>query len=113
MSLPAVRVYLPRYPDETACTWSESGKCQDCSCRHSLLADRPRIHEWSREDFLELVEAMPSTCALELASQGPHLLDEVATYLGIPKTLVEHFETLAFKKLARSRDLRRAHWDNH
>jgi hypothetical protein len=40
-------------------------------------------------------------------------LDEVATYLGIPKTLVEHFETLAFKKLARSRDLRRAHWDTH
>ncbi len=112
MSLPAVRVYLTRYPDETVCTWSESGKCQDCTCRYSLLAERSRIDEWSREDVLELIDAMPTTCALELADQGPMLLDEVATYLGMPRAHVEHLETLALKKLSRARDMRRAHWDN-
>jgi hypothetical protein len=112
MSLPAICVHLPRYPDEPECSWSEQGKCQDCKCRYSLLADRPRIREWSREEFLELIDAMPSTCALELASQGALRLEEIAAYLGIPRTLVEQFEALALKKLARSRDMRRAHWDD-
>jgi hypothetical protein len=112
MSNPAVRVHLPRYPDVPECSWGEPGKCQNCSCRYSLLAERPRIHEWSREDVLELIEAMPSTCVLDLANQGPMLLDEVATYLGIPRGFVEQFETLGLRKLARVRDLRKAHWDD-
>jgi hypothetical protein len=112
MSNPAVRYHLPRYPDEPACSWEEPGKCQDSRCRFSLLADRPRIHEWSKEDVLELIDAMPSTCALDLANQGPLLLDEIATFLGIPRAFVEQFEKLGLKKLSRVRDLRKAHWDD-
>lgn len=112
MSLPAVHVHLPRYPEEPACSWSGKGKCQNCDCRFSLLADRPRIREWEREDFLDLIDAMPSTCALELAAHGPLLLEEVAVLLGIPRAMVEQFEALAFRKLARSRDMRKAHWDD-
>jgi hypothetical protein len=112
MSMPAVRVELPRYPDEPECCWGGQGKCEHCDCRYSLLADRPRIREWSREDLLLLVDAMPSTCALELAGQGPLLLDEIATYLGIPRAMVEQFETLGLRKLSRERGMRRAHWDD-
>lgn len=112
MSLPALRVLATRYPDEPECNWSEPGKCQNCSCRHSLLADRPRIREWAAEDVQELVEAMPSTCSLELAAQGPHRLDEVAAYLGIPRSMVEQFEALGLRKLSRSRELRKVHWDD-
>lgn len=112
MTNPAKRVHLPRYPEVTECSWGGQGKCEDCGCRYSMLAERPRIREWSREDFLELVDAMPATCVLDLASQGPMLLDEISTYLGMPKAFVEQFETLGLKKLARVRDMRRAHWDD-
>jgi len=112
MSLPAIKIHLTRYPDVPECAWEGSGKCQECSCRYSLLSDRPRIREWSREDLLELVDALPSTCALELANQGALTLDELATYLGIPRTLVEQFESLALRKLARARELRKSHWDD-
>ena len=113
MSMPALRTYLPRFPNVPECTWEDTGKCQDCACRYSLLADRPRIREWAMEDFLELVEAMPSTCALDLASQGPMLLDEVATFLGMPRNLVEQIEVLSLRKLAKIRNLRKSHWDGH
>ncbi len=112
MSKPAVRFHLTRYPDEPECSWGEPDKCQDIHCRYSLLAERPRIHEWSREDVLELIDAMPATCVLDLANQGPLLLDEVATFLGMPRAFVEQFEKLALRKLARVRDLRKAHWDD-
>lgn len=112
MSMPAVRVYLPRYPDIPDCSWNEQGKCRECGCRYSLLADRPRIDEWSTEDVLELIDAMPATCVLDLAAQGPMTLNEIATYLGMPRMFVEQVEEQARRKLARIRDLRRAHWDD-
>jgi hypothetical protein len=111
MSMPAVHVHLPRYPNAPACSWSDGGKCRNCDCRYSLLAERPRIREWAREDLEELIDAMPATCALDLASQGPMLLDEIATLLGIPRSFVEQFEAQGLRKLARDRDVRRAHWD--
>jgi hypothetical protein len=113
MSMPAVRSYLPRFPEVQDCSWVGTGKCQECTCRYSLLADRPRISEWEKEDLLELVEAMPSTCALDLAGQGPMLLDEIATYLGLPRTLVEQVEILGLRKLAKQRAVRKSHWDGH
>lgn len=112
MSLPAVRLPLSRFPSEPECSWEGQGKCRDCSCRYSLLADRPRIREWAEEDVLELVDAMPATCALELANQGPMRLEEVATFLGIPRTLVEQFEMLGLKKLGRVKELRKVRWDD-
>jgi hypothetical protein len=40
------------------------------------------------------------------------LLSEVAAYTGMPQAIVEQFETIALKKLTRSRDMRKAHWDD-
>jgi hypothetical protein len=111
MSMPAIRAYLPRYPEVTECSWSKPGKCQQCECRFSLLADRPRIREWDREDLLELVDAMPSTCAIDLARQGPMLLDEVSTYLGLPRAVVEQVELQGLRKLTHNRAIRKTHWD--
>ena len=112
MSLPALRVVPARYPNEPECDWGEGGKCQNRVCRYSLLADRPRIREWADEDVQELIDALPATCALELAAQGPHRLDEVAAYLGIPRALIEQFEVLGLKKLSRHRELREARWND-
>jgi hypothetical protein len=111
MSSPAPR--LPRYPEVQACTWTEAGKCRHDNCRYSLLADRPRIKDWEPEDLGELIAALPSTCTLDMASLGPMLLDEIATFMGLPRPQVEQLELSATRKLARLRELRRAHWDGH
>lgn len=113
MSMPVLRQLLPRYPEVQDCSWTRSGKCEDCECRYSILGERPRIRDWEREDFLELVDALPSTCALDLAGQGPMLLDEIATFLGLPRALVEQLETLGERKLAKSRDMRKTYWDGY
>lgn len=111
MSMPAIRHFLPRYPEVPECSWTDGGKCQDCTCRFSLLADRPRIREWAREDVRELAEALPSTCSLDLARQGPMLLDEIAVYLGIPRAIVEHVEQQGLRRLTQNRDIRKTRWD--
>ena len=111
MSNPGQR--LPRFSQVGDCTWSDPGKCRSSGCRFSLLDDRPRIQDWAPEDLDELCCALPSTCALELASLGPMLLDEIATFLGLGRPQVEQIELQATRKLARLRELRRAHWDGH
>jgi hypothetical protein len=95
------------------CSWTADGKCSRVECRFSLLAERPRIEEWDPLDVTDLVDALPTTCALDLANQGPMLIEEVATYLGLPRPLVEQAEILGMRKLTRSRDLRKTHWDGH
>jgi hypothetical protein len=111
MTSPATR--LPRYPAIEECTWIASGKCRHAECRFSLLSDRPRIRDWDSEDFDELIEAMPSTCAISMASTGSMLLDEIATFIGLPRPQVEQIEAAATRKLARMRELRRVHWDSY
>jgi hypothetical protein len=103
----------PRFPQVGNCTWSDPDKCRASSCRFSVLSDRPRIQDWAPEDLDELVFALPSTCALELASLGPMLLDEIATVLGLARPRIEQIELQATRKLARLRALRRAHWDGY
>lgn len=95
------------------CAWSDPGKCRLGNCRYSLLNDRPHLADWDPPDVEELIAVLPSTCALDLASLGPMLLDEIATVLGLPRPLVETIELQATRKLGRIKDLRRAHWDGH
>jgi len=95
------------------CTWSGPGKCRFPQCRYSLLAERPRVENWDANDVQELIAAMPSTCALEVASLGPMLLDEIVMYLGMPRYQVEQLELRATRKLSQLRELRRAHWDGY
>jgi hypothetical protein len=111
MSTPAPQ--LPRYPEVQDCSWTAAGKCRARECRFSLLADRPRLTEWDPEDLDALILAMPSTCALDFASSGPMLLDEIATFMGLPRPQIEQLELSSTRKLARLRELRRAHWDGH
>lgn len=112
MSAPALR--LPRYPNVKECSWTQPGKCRVIGCRYSVVAERPRIEDWEPEDIEELIEALPSTCAITLAATlGPMLIEEIVTCLGVPRPQVEQIEQQGARKLARLRELRRAHWDNY
>jgi DNA-directed RNA polymerase specialized sigma24 family protein len=102
---------VPRYSEVEECTWRGAGKCLHAQCRYSLLQDRPHIAEWDAEDFAELVEALPSTCALDLADLGGMRLEEVAMVMGLPRPRVEQMEIAALRKLAKSREIRKARWD--
>jgi len=104
-------VNLPRYNEVEDCTWSGIGKCPNVHCRYSLLQERAHIGEWEKEDFDELVEALPSTCALDFADLGGMRLEEVAMVMGMARPRVEQLEILALRKLAKSREIRKARWD--
>jgi hypothetical protein len=100
-----------RYPGEAECTWSGEGKCLNVGCRYSLLNARRRIEDWDPQDIAELANALPDTCALSLAEQGPQSTESVAVLLGIPRDAVERTETVALRKLAMNPALRRLRWD--
>ena len=100
-----------RYGEVPECTWRGAGKCLHVHCRYSLLQDRPHINDWDGEDFDELVEVLPSTCALDLADLGGMRLEEVAMVMGMPRPRIEQMEIAALRKLAKSREIRKARWD--
>jgi len=100
-----------RYSEVEECTWRGAGKCVHVQCRYSLLQERPQVTEWDPDDFDELVEALPSTCALDLADLGGMRLEEVATVMGMARPRIEQLEILALRKLAKSREIRKARWD--
>ena len=100
-----------RYPEVQECSWTGSDKCRCHSCRYSLIAERPRINDWCQEDVEELANALPSTCALDMAALGPLLLEEISAYLGLTRPQVEQLEVSGTRKLARMRELRKANWD--
>jgi hypothetical protein len=101
-----------RYSEVQECTWQGAGKCLHVQCRYSLLQDRPRIMQWDAEDFNELVEALPSTCALDLADLGGMRLEEVAMATGLSRPRVEQTEITALRRLAKSREIRKSRWDS-
>jgi hypothetical protein len=100
-----------RYPEVVECTWRGQGKCVIFACRYSLLQERSQIASWDPEDFRELVDALPSTCSLDLAELGGLRLEEVAMAMGLPRPRVEQLEVSAMRKLAMSRELRKIRWD--
>jgi hypothetical protein len=102
-----------RYPEVGECTWYDQGKCVNVECRYSLLQERPQVASWDTDDFVELVDALPSTCTLDLAARGGMRLEEVAMVMGLPRPRVEQYEIAALRTLAKSRDLRKIRWDGH
>ena len=100
-----------RYSEVEDCTWRAQGKCCNTQCRYSLLQERQQIDAWEKEDFDELVEVLPSTCALDLADLGGMRLEEVAMVMGMARPRIEQLEILALRKLAKSREIRKARWD--
>jgi len=111
MSPPAETQTDTRYSEVEECTWRGAGKCLHSQCRYSLLQERPHISDWDPDDFDELVDALPATCSLDLADLGGMRLEEVATVMGMPRPRVEQLEILALRKLAKSREIRKARWD--
>jgi len=102
---------LPRYPEVEECTFVDVGKCDCPNCRYSLLSERSQFQLWMLEDRLALIELLPSTCALDYAGYGGMLLEEVSAYLGLTRARVEQIEISALRKLARTKEIRRARWD--
>jgi DNA-directed RNA polymerase specialized sigma24 family protein len=100
-----------RYGEVEDCTWKGAGKCLHVQCRYSLLQERPQITEWDPDDFDDLVAALPSTCALDLADLEGMRLEEVAMVMGMARQRIEQLEILALRKLAKSREIRKARWD--
>jgi DNA-directed RNA polymerase specialized sigma24 family protein len=110
--MPTSETEIPtRYSEVEDCTWKAQGKCRNTQCRYSLLQERQQVDAWEREDFDELVDALPSTCALDLADLGGMRLEEVAMVMGMARPRVEQLEILALRKLAKSREIRKARWD--
>jgi len=100
-----------RFFDVPECTHLGSGKCQDASCRYSVLESWPSFALWDAEDRAELIAALPDTCALGLAEQGGMSTEEVGTLLGLPRDTVHRMESVALRRLTLRRELRRAHRD--
>ena len=108
----AYRLPVVRYPGEPECTWSGEGKCSHADCRYSLLSTRRQIETWDPQDVAELANALPDTCALTLAEEGPLTTEGVAALLGIPRHVVERTEAVALRRLAMSPTLRRLRGDS-
>jgi len=107
----ALKLSLPlvRFPEVTECTHEGQGKCQNFACRYSALEGWSRIEQWDAEDRAELVDALPDTCALGLAAMGGMSIEEIATFLGVPRDVIERTESVALRRLHMHRDLRRTH----
>ncbi len=100
-----------RYLEVVECTWESQGKCEHVHCRYSLLQERAHVTQWEASDFFDLVDALPSTCALDLADLGGMRLEEVALVMGMPRPKIEQIEITALRKLTKSREIRKARWD--
>ena len=100
-----------RHPEVVQCTWGGPGKCVNVECRYTLLQERLHVASWDADDLLELVDALPSTCTLDMAEHGGMRLEEVAMVTGLPRPRVEQYEIAALRKLAKCRELRKVRWD--
>ena len=72
--------------------------CPWVMCRHHLYLD-VRNDGVVRLNFPGGVETMLSTCALDLADDGPRTLDQVATLMGMSRERVRQLEERALVKL--------------
>ena len=73
--------------------WNEQRPCTFAACRYNLLADR------NRDTFLD--DDLP-TCALDIADDGDHTLDEVATLIGnVTRERIRQVETKALWRLSK------------
>lgn len=91
-------VRLPRFGSVTDCAAPASEAwCSHTECRYHLANRQPGEHH---------VEPLRD-CALSVANEGPHTLEEVARVSGVTREWVRQLEASALEKLARSRVLQR------
>ena len=91
-------VRLPRFGSVAECTTPASDAwCSNTDCRYHLAHRQPGEHH---------VEPLRD-CALSVANEGPHTLEEVAQMSGVTREWVRQLEVSALEKLAGSVVLRR------
>jgi len=91
-------VRLPRFGAIPECTTSASDACcSNTECRYHLAHRQPGEHH---------VDPLRD-CALSVANEGPHTLEEVAQMSGVTREWVRQLEVSALEKLAGSAVLRR------
>src|SRR3954466_9318279 len=91
-------VRLPRFALVPECTTPASDAlCTQTECRYHLAHRQPGEHN---------VEPLRD-CALSVANEGPHTLEEVAAISGVTREWVRQLEVSALEKLANSTVLRR------
>lgn len=95
-------IRLPRFESTPECTMPRGdGPCERTECRYHLANRQRGEHQLD-----------PSRdCALVVANEGEHTLEEVARISGLTREWVRQLEGKALAKLARSPNLRAIHHD--
>ena len=88
-----------RYPLPFCTHQGPPGACQQRGCRYHL----------AHRGYSEHQLAPTRDCALDIASEGPHTVHEVAAVLGISDERLSQIEKRAFARLKRNETLRRLH----
>jgi hypothetical protein len=103
-------VHLRVLPETRGECRGDMRPCPFVSCRHHLLlhvTSRGRLYAQGREyaqemsesdvtGLLEALDAMPETCALDVADKGEHTFEQVAAVMGIDvKEAFRHYEIAA------------------
>ena len=91
-------VRLPRFGSVPECTTPANDvRCTNTDCRYHLAHREPGEHH---------VDPLRD-CALSVANEGPHTLEEVAQMSGVTREWVRQLEVSALEKLAGNAVLRR------
>ncbi|HKY34819.1 MAG TPA: sigma factor-like helix-turn-helix DNA-binding protein [Polyangiaceae bacterium] len=91
-----------RFPLVDECSHEDRAACRNTLCRYHLE------HRGYGEHLLNPTR----DCALDVANEGEHSTEEVASILGISRERVRQIEERALRKLQRIASLRRAHDDD-
>ena len=95
---------LGRYPDLPDCVddGPPDAPCPRTGCRHHLAH---RGH-WEHR-------GLPTRdCAIDVANEGPHTLDEIAVFLGLTSERVRQIEEQAFEQLKHNSTMKGLHDDS-
>ncbi len=93
----------PSRPRSRAACLGGARPCPWVSCRYHLAVElvRTSAHEQRRP-----LEALPETCALDVADGGGRSSDEVAALMGVSRQLIDLITSAALSKLSAIADVR-------